>query len=171
MSKPLFRVVPVLTLLTLGPTAVARVQAVGPTDIVAVDEFIDAPRTLFGRTAGAVRRALGAPTLVGVRSMPAARTGHLEGVLELTYPGVVFAVDAGPGALRRVEVTEARWALPRGLNVGVSRRRVEDVLGEPQLTTDVSALYLYSDAYPDTVEFFYRDGRVQRIEWLYAPTR
>src|SRR4030095_16679032 len=36
--------------------------------------------------------------------------------------------------------------------------------------TDVSVLYLYSDAYPDTVEFFFRADRVQRIEWLDAPS-
>jgi hypothetical protein len=59
--------------------------------------------------------------------------------------------------------------LPRGLNVGIARSRVEELLGEPQAMTDVSALYLYSDAYPDTVEFYFRGGRVQRIEWLYAP--
>jgi hypothetical protein len=51
----------------------------------------------------------------------------------------------------------------------VPRDRVEAALGEPQLATDVSVLYLYSDAYPDTVEFFFRADRVQRIEWLYAP--
>jgi hypothetical protein len=37
------------------------------------------------------------------------------------------------------------------------------------VVTDVSILYLYSDAYPDTVEFYFRDDRVQRIEWIYAP--
>jgi hypothetical protein len=47
---------------------------------------------------------------------------------------------------------------------------VEAVLGEAQLVTDVSVLYLYSDAYPDTVEFFFRGDLVHRIEWLYAPT-
>jgi hypothetical protein len=46
---------------------------------------------------------------------------------------------------------------------------VEAALGEPQAATDASALYLYSDAYPDTVEFHFRDDRVRRIEWLYAP--
>jgi hypothetical protein len=30
-------------------------------------------------------------------------------------------------------------------------------------------LYLYSDGYPNTVEFYFTDGRVRRIEWLYAP--
>jgi hypothetical protein len=138
-----------------------------PTDIVAVDEVIDATRALFGRTAAAVRRTLGEPPVSGARAMPGA--GRVQGVVELTYPGVVIAVARESSALRRVEITQARWALPRGLNVGVPRGHVEAALGEPQLATDVSALYLYSDGYPDTVEFFFRGDRVQRIEWLYAP--
>jgi len=71
--------------------------------------------------------------------------------------------------LRRVEISEPRWTLPGGLNVGVPRSLVEQRLGEPHLTTDISALYLYSDAYPDPVEFHFHGGRVQRIESLYAP--
>jgi hypothetical protein len=71
--------------------------------------------------------------------------------------------------LRRVEISQPRWALPGWLNVGVPRSLVEQRLGEPQLATDVSALYLYSDAYPGTVEFYFQGGRVHRIEWLYAP--
>jgi hypothetical protein len=87
---------------------------------------------------------------------------------ELTYPGVAVAVSRATAAVRRVEISEARWPLPRGLNVGVSRRQVLAALGEPQATTDLSLLYLYSDAYPDTVEFYFRDDRVHRIEWQYA---
>jgi len=33
--------------------------------------------------------------------------------------------------------------------------------------TDGRYLYLYSDGYPDTVEFYFRDGHVRRIEWNY----
>jgi hypothetical protein len=139
-----------------------------PTDIVAVDEFIDAPRALFGRTAAAVQRTLGEPAAVRARAMLGASTERVD-LVELTYPGVVIALGRASSTLRRVEITQARWALPRGLNVGVPRERVEAVLGEPQLASDVSVLYLYSDAYPDTVEFFFRGDRVQRIEWLYAP--
>lgn len=149
----------------------AGAAGIRPTDIVAVDEFIDAPRAVFGRTRAAVQRTLGAPAGVEVRAMSGARIDRIEQVVELTYPGVVVVVAGESAALWRVEVTQARWALPRGLNVGAPRSRVEEALGEPQLATDVSALYLYSDAYPDTVEFFFRSGRVQRIEWLYAPAR
>jgi hypothetical protein len=88
---------------------------------------------------------------------------------ELAYPGVVIGVSRASAGLRRVEITEPRWPLPGGVNVGVLRSLVEQRLGEPQMATDASALYLYSDAYPDTVEFYFNAGRVQRIEWLYAP--
>ena len=68
-----------------------------------------------------------------------------------------------------MEITEARWSLPRGLNVGTQRRRVEETLGEPQLVSDVSVLYLDADGFPNTVEFHFRGDRVQRIEWSFAP--
>jgi hypothetical protein len=157
-----------LLLVVLAGTARAEGQ-LPPTDLVAVDEFIDAPLRLFGRTRASVEGALGAPRTIEARSLPGGRSAGTDAVDELTYPGVVVVVSRRSAAVRRVEVRQARWPLPRGLNVGVARSQVEQVLGEPQVVTDVSILYLYSDAYPDTVEFYFRDDRVQRIEWIYAP--
>jgi len=156
-----------LLVLVLTPSAGA--QRVRPTDLLAVDEFIDAPRALFGRTRAMVERTLGAPAAVQPRSLPGGPRAAADPIDELAYPGVVISVSRGSARLRRVEISEPRWTLPRGLNVGAARGRVEELLGEPQTVTDASALYLYSDAYPDTVEFYFRGGRVQRIEWLYAP--
>jgi hypothetical protein len=163
------RVAGMVTLLVLALTPSAAAQRVPPTDLRAVDEFIDAPRALFGRTRAMVERTLGAPATVQPRSLPGGRSATLDAIDELVYPGVVIAVSRRSAGLRRVEISEPQWTLPRGLNVGVARSRVEELLGEPQAVTDVSALYLYSDAYPDTVEFYFRSGRVLRIEWLYAP--
>lgn len=170
MRNPVVRWVCVMAVAALPLATGDGVHASRPTDIVAVDEFIDAPRALFGRNAASVQRALGEPTVVRARAMSGVDAGRVDEVVEWRYPGVVIAVARESSALRRVEITQERWALPRGLNVGVSRGRVDAVLGEPQLATDVSVLYLYSDAYPDTVEFFFRGDLVQRIEWLYAPT-
>jgi hypothetical protein len=158
-----------ISLVVLAATLAAGTPAVAPTDIVAVDEFIDAPHVLFGRTRAAVERALGAPLAVEVRTLAGASSGSVERVDSLTYRGVVIAVAPGSAAVRRVQISEARWTLPRGLNIGVTRERVASVLGEPQLVTDSSMLYLYSDAYPSTVEFLFRGDHVHRIEWLYAP--
>jgi hypothetical protein len=163
------RCLPLALLLVVTAIGGARAQVVPPTDLRAVDEFIDAPRTLFGRTGDAVERALGAPVARRARTLPGSRPAALDPVEELVYPGAVVFVSRRSGGLRRVQITGPRWRWPRGLDVGVPRGQVEQVLGEPQAATDVSALYLYSDAYPDTVEFFFVDGRVQRIEWRYAP--
>jgi hypothetical protein len=163
------RVAGVVALLVLALTPSARAQRVAPTNLLAVDEFIDAPRALFGRTRPMVECALGKPTAVQPRSLPGAGRASHDAIDELAYPGVVIGVSRTSTGLRRVEISEPRWPLPRGLNVGVARSRVEELLGEPQAETDLSALYLYSDAYPDTVEFYFRAGRVHRIEWLYAP--
>jgi len=161
------RVLGALLVCVVAPAVSA--QSIPPTDLVAVDAFIDAPRALFGRTRAGVERALGIPASVRVCGMPGGRRAASDPVDELAYPGVVIGVSQGTAGLRRVEITEPRWSLPGGLNVGAPRSLVEQRLGEPQTATDVSGLYLYSDAYPDTVEFYFRGGRVQRIEWLYAP--
>jgi hypothetical protein len=152
-----------------APTTPVAAPAVPPTDLLAVDAFIDAPLALFGRTRAVVERTLGPPTDVRARTLPGGRSAATTAGDDLTYPGVVIAVSRHSAAVRRVELREPRWALPGGLNVGTERSRVEQALGEPQLATDASVLYLYSDAYPDTVEFYFSGGRVHRIEWLYAP--
>ena len=163
------RCVPLALLLVVTAVVGAGAQGPPPTDLRAVDEFIDAPRALFGRTGDAVERALGAPVARRARAMPGSSHAVLDPVEELVYPGAVVFVSRRSAGLRRVQITEPHWAWPRGLNVGVPRGQVERALGEPQVATDVIMLYLYSDAYPDTVEFHFGDGRVQRIEWLYAP--
>lgn len=169
MTAAVARRIGVLGVLVCVVAAAAGAQGPPATDIRAVDAFIDAPRALFGRTRTGVESALGAPSAIRARTLAAGRRSSTDPVDELDYPGVVIGVSRRSAGLRRVEITEARWTLPGGLNVGVPRSLIEQRLGEPQATTDVSALYLYSDAYPDTVEFYFRAGRVHRIEWLYAP--
>lgn len=119
-------------------------EAIGPTLIPQVDEFIDAPRARFGRTRAEVERALGAPP----------------------YPGVAIRYSTA-SALKSVTITTPAYPLPQGLGIGAVRGDVERLLGEPQEMTDGRYLYLYSDGYPDTVEFYFGDGRVRRIEWNY----
>ena len=130
----------VACVLALGGLA----EAIGPTLIPQVDEFIDAPRALLGRTRAEIERVLGAPP----------------------YPGVVIRYSPS-SALTSVAITTPTYHLPQGLGVGASRRDVERLLGEPQEMTEGRYLYLYSDGYPDTVEFYFRDGHVRRIEWNY----
>jgi hypothetical protein len=48
----------------------ARAEAIGPTVITSVDDLIDAPRALFGRTRAQVEGALGAPLAVRQRALP-----------------------------------------------------------------------------------------------------
>jgi hypothetical protein len=152
------------------PTVLVLLALLAPaTDIVAVDDVIGAPRALLGRTRAAVERTLGAPPAVRPRMLASAPTTAAEPVDELLYPGIVVAVSHRTGTVRRVEISEPRLALPRGLNVGSERGRVEAVLGEPQLVSDASALYLDADGFPNTVEFYFRDGHVARIEWMFAP--
>ena len=137
----------------------------GPTDIAAVDEFIDAPRSVFGKTRAEVERSLGAPVAVHARSHAgSAGAGAVE---ELAYAGLIVRLHS-TSALAGVVITSPGFRLPRGLGVDVLRSRVEATLGEPTRQTDPRAMYLSSDGYPDTVEFHFRDGAVSRIEWHYG---
>jgi len=147
--------------------AMAPAQSMPPTDIVAVDNFIDAARIVFGRTRAQVEHALGSPSEVRARTL-ADGVSPLEAVDELIYPGVSIFVSRRSAAVRRVILSQARSTLPQGLTVDAPRRAVERVLGEPQSSSDTSVMYLYADGFPNTVEFHFRDGRVQRIEWTFA---
>ena len=155
-----------VVLVLLGP-ARGPAETVRPTDIVAVDDFIDAGRSVFGRTRAQVEHTLGPPPEVRDRTL-ADGVGPAEAVDELVYPGVAIFVSRRSAAVRRVVLSEPRASLPRGLTVGVPRGDVERVLGEPQRASDASVMYLYADGFPNTVELYFRDGRVRQIEWTFA---
>ena len=142
-------------LLVLLPLAPASALA-GPTDIARVDDYIDAPRALFGRTRAELERRLGAPTTERRRA---------DGVT-LSWPGLQVALSPSE-RVAGVVVYAAGRALPHGLDVGTPRSRVEAVLGEPVETTDERWFYRDADGFPNSVEFFFRDGRVTRIEWRF----
>lgn len=140
----------------------------GPTEIVRVDDFIGAPRALFGRTGPEIERTLGPPRAVERGAVESYRDPTVfHPVRRLDYPDLVIDV-LDSGAVRRVRVQRAGLGLPLGLEVGTPRGDVERVLGEPQQAGDSHLMYLYSDGYPDTVHFHFRAGRVWRIEWNFG---
>jgi len=137
--------------------AVVPVPALaGSTNIPRVDDYIDAPRALFGRTRAELERRLGAPTSERPRG---------DGVA-LAWPGLEVALSRS-ARVASVVVSAAGRSLPHGLDVGVPRARVEAVLGEAVETTDDRWFYPDADGFPNSVEFFFRDGRVTRIEWRF----
>jgi hypothetical protein len=140
----------------------------GPTDIVRVDDYIGAPRALFGRTGTEVERSLGPP----LDTQPGAVASYLDPAdlrptRRLTYPGLVIDVLA-TGKVRRVRIAAPGRGLPFNLDIGSSREEVERVLGEPQEATDGYLMYLYSDGFPETVHFHLRNGGVRGIEWNFG---
>jgi hypothetical protein len=156
-----------VSLVVGGLVAPAPADAIAPTVIRHVDEVIDAPRALFGRTRAEVERRLGPPLEIRVaRAAGAPEASGPRPVHDLVYPGLVLRFTE-TARLHRVVLTASAWHLPHALGVGVARRAVEDALGEPQEDTETRSLYLYSDGYPDTVEFFFREGRLWRVEWSF----
>ena len=150
-----------------GP-ALPAAGAAGPTDIVRVDDFIGAPRVLFGRTDIEMARTLGPP----LRVEPGAVSSYRDPAVfrptrRLSYPGLVIDV-LETGRLRRVRIGTPGRGLPFGLDVGSRGEEVERILGEAQETADSHLMYLYSDGYPETVHFHLRDGRVRGIEWNFG---
>src|SRR5258708_34836815 len=124
-----------LLLVVVGPAAAA-----GPTDIARVDEFIDAPRALFGRTRAELERTLGTPTDVRPRA---------DTVL-LSWPGLDVAVSRS-SRVAAVVLRAAGRPLPHGLDVGTPRARVEAVPGEAQDATDGRDAYVDAAGLPNPV--------------------
>ena len=137
----------------------------GGTDIVKVDEFIDAPRVLFGDSLPTVIHRLGSPVAEDSRTRGALRDPTLmRRVQRLSYPGLRIEIR---DRLVAVEITTPGHGLPWGLDVGASRAAVEATFGEAQDAAEDRLQYLYSDGFPKTVTFHLRDGRVRKIEWEY----
>ena len=137
-------------------TLVVVPAAAAPTDIARVDEYIDAPRALFGRTLADLERTLG---------VPVSRRPRGDGAV-LAWPGVEVTLSRS-GRVAGVIVHAAGHALPFGLGIGTPRARVEAVLGTASQMTDERSVYPDADGFPNSVEFVFRDGRVTRIEWRY----
>jgi hypothetical protein len=160
-------------LIGLGVFAIlwsAVAGAVAPTDIVRVDDYIDAPRALFGSTSAEVIQALGPPQETATGAVSSYRDPAVfRATRRLTYPGLMIDV-LNTGRVRRVRIGGPGRGLPFGLDIGSSREEVERVLGEPQESADSHLMYLYSDGYPETVHFHLRDGRVRVIEWNFGST-
>src|SRR5947209_20483301 len=109
----------VALLLTLALLVSPGAGAAGPTDIARVDDYIDAPRALFGRTRAELERRLGVPTQERLRA----------GTIVLFWPGLAVAMS--PSArVAAISVRAAGRPLPDGLDVGAPRARVEAVLGQ-----------------------------------------
>jgi hypothetical protein len=135
------------------------------TDIPRVDQFIDAPRVLFGDSLPAVLRSLGPPAVEDSRMRGTLRDPAVtRKVQRLTYPGMRLEIR---DRLVAAEITTPGRGLPWGLDVGASRAAIEAILGDAQEAADDRLLYLYSDGFPKTVIFHLRDGRVRKIEWEY----
>jgi hypothetical protein len=157
-----------LALLGLAALGPGPARAVGPTDIVRVDDYIGAPRALFGRTNAQVERTLGPPLRAESGRVPSFRDPAVfRPARRLSYPGLVIEI-VETGRLRRVRIAAPGRDLPFGLDIGSRREEVERILGEPQETADSHLMYLYSDGYPETVHFHLRAGRVREIEWNFG---
>src|SRR2546428_10913224 len=141
-----------LALLAIPGAAVAA----GPTDIARVDDYIDAPRALFGRTRAELERRLGVPTQERLRA----------GTIVLFWPGLEVAMSpsARVAANQRARGGAAAARRPRRRRAACARRGGAG----PGAGHDGRARLLpRRRRVPDSVEFFFRDGRVTRIEWRF----
>jgi hypothetical protein len=153
------------SLVVLGALAAG---AAGPTDIVRVDDYIGAPRALFGRSGAEIERTLGSPLTAEAARVASYRDAAVfRATRRLSYLGLVIDL-LDTGRVRRVRISTPGRGLPFGLDVGTERAEVERLLGEPQETDDSHLMYLYSDGYPDTVHFHLRSARVREIEWNFG---
>src|SRR3989442_13271080 len=113
------RVALLLTLaLLVSPGAGA---AAGPTDIARVDDYIDAPRALFGRTRAELERRLGGPTQERLRA----------GTIVLFWPGLAVAMS--PSArVAAISVRAAGRPLPDGVRLDPTPARLWTALAQKQ---------------------------------------
>src|SRR2546423_14197514 len=124
---------------------VGAAAAAGPTDIARVDEFIDAPRALLGRTRAELERTLGPPAEVRARAGAA---------VLLSWPGLDIAVSRS-SRVAAVVLRAAGRPLPHGLDVGTPRARVQAVVGGAPDAAGERGAPLHADGVPHSVRVFF----------------
>ncbi|MFN2376228.1 MAG: hypothetical protein ABR538_06805 [Candidatus Binatia bacterium] len=154
-----------------------------------VERFV-ADGWLVGIDTASVETTLGPPaTVVTTKTKNRHQPKQVDSLLQWRYPGLAldfYRVNEKPPRELPVQVTvtDPRYELMYGLRVGSTRRRVERALGtsfsplsraeqaklfpKTELDCDDSPCsYRYMSG-PQEVYFLFRDGRVTRIDWIFA---
>ncbi len=90
------------------------------------------------------------------------RTLHYDGA-EIT----VYHVSGGKELLQHVAVTGPELESPEGVRVGMTRREVENMLGEPSEHQNGAHVYLQGEHMPTRFYVYFENDDVSRMEWLF----
>ncbi len=136
-----------------------------PSEILSFPEEFD-----ISRTRGHITRQWGEPEIIEVEEAPDQFDGQAADVrYRLTYDGIEFLVYDPAASDRELllstVVYSSDFALDDGLQVGLTRERVHELMGPPDLVVGDAELYTGDLAAPPTlsVEVAYSGDRVDHF--------
>lgn len=95
----------------------------------------------------------------------------IDEIHKLFYDGLYIeiykATEGNKEMLQALSITSEKFKVKWGLNVGISKDEIKKVLGNPSKDVDNVWSYVDSDGYENGVRFFFRNDKVNKIEWSY----
>lgn len=95
---------------------------------------------------------------------------QIDEVYELLYDGLFIEIykvtETNKEFVTALSVTDDKYKMKWGLNIGSSRNQVKNVLGNP--SEEKNNVYIYkTDEAPSYVSFYFRNGTMYKIYWSF----
>lgn len=124
----------------------------------------------LGMTRKEIFQNIGTPVSVQTESVENRHQPKImDTIYELDFDGLVVKIyDAGGKEIMLYQkISSPKYKVKYGLNIGESRRKIKDVLGDPQEVHHDKVIYAYYDefGYETIVVFRIADDKIAAIEW------
>ena len=83
------------------------------------------------------------------------------------YVQIYKATEGNKELLQALSITSNKFKVKLGLNVGTTKTEIRRTLGNPSNDSDDMWSYVYTEGYPNTVQFYFENDAVTKIEWSY----
>jgi hypothetical protein len=138
-----------------------------------INEFVnDGLDFKLGESIGEIIKNLGNPKNIKVEKIKNVYYPDvIDEINKLFYNGLYVeiykATEGNKEILTALSVMSYKFKVKWGLNVGASKDEIKKVLGNPSKDVDNVWSYVDSDGYEDEVRFYFKNDKVNKIEWSY----
>lgn len=167
----LFKGTPVFLLILF---AITLPRILGPDSTQKIEKFIHWEIAKnFGGSLEEVKERLGEALHTAAKKTENIHVrGVEETVLRVQYPGITFifvqANELHREFLAGAELTGQDYVLSWGVRIGISRKNLAKIFGEPKRRLDNNSVYRYTDSESlNLVDFYFEGETLTKILWIF----